>query len=654
MIRRTLIRVCPHASAATATSSSSTSSSSSANTTTSSSTTIVPTSGQTAATSSSDRTTPSLVGTPANLLMKNQSVRVSAFVDSVEPLGFGRVIGRIEEDGPDVFKVRFDAVNTAIPGVTDVNIDVGFKVWVELKDRTSAGIVTKAMGDGTFSVLYDDGRFDSIVGKDKILVCEGRPALFRTERFRQILHWVQEAGVERRHDAEVAAYVLCQGGWRKEKLYLLSEADISNLSHLHRSTRLCLLEMAEWEREAVRQRREIEREDEKENDWRYFSYKYSGVGGTVAAAVGVCSLFFWNSLNYHRNRREYQMGLVIHALTSDRSGTFTSVVHQSGVGRPEEEERLRNAFYTFDISHPRCLVVLGPRGAGKSSLCESVASSVKGLVHLTARVGWSNEDLLRNLAKSMGAVNVDTCGDLLSFILEALRTAAAKNGSIPTILLDLQFGENYVENRKLATLVFSFQRLISTHLRVAATVCEVDDTAVHINPAHLHEFDFHYISEFTHEQALAYLGRRVTEHDAEKAIQALGCNGALLDQMVSNMVRNTDTCDSFIRRMLLEAALEIRAYLREHPDAVEVVRHLSHNPHDRGIGLERYPEYVNDGVPNSVFHVNWQDRAIVINNKLLHTAAVHMFENYDQCGSFPECGESPSTGAAAQEATATT
>eukprot|EP00759_Apiculatamorpha_spiralis_P015261 PhF_6_TR2193/c0_g2_i1/m.3632 len=574
----------------------------------------------------SDRPTPHRVSPPLSLLTAKH-VRVSAFIDGNEPLGFGTVLGSVEEDvsngETDVFRVRFDSTNL---GVT-AHLDLATTVWVLSTDRASSGYIAKVRGDGTYSVLFDDGRFEAIVSRDRIVASEGKSAILQTEKCKNITAWLMEAGVDRRGDAELASLVLCKAGWRKEKLYLLKLEDVALLQHLHRSARACILEVAEWELESVRVARDRLKEKEKEESWSYFIVKYAGVVSATFASFGVCSVFLWNYLNYRRTRRFYQMSLAVDHLTADAKDTLNFRVTQS-IPRPEDEDRFKATLRGHSESNPVSLVMLGSRGNGKSTIVRRVFQERKGVVYVGVRIGWKHDDLTRAVVRALGVESTDTIGDLTTFMMEALRKAAAINGALPTIVYAVRIGDNPQENQDLVNAVFNQQRYLSHDLKIASTISEVDDTRVNTKPSILHELTVFRLGEFTKKQAKERTRGIINESQIHEFEKSIGLSPNMLDQAVALAESSRMTPNDFIEKCLVEAGLTIQSFRQcWKTDSVmfDVLTHLSHSSYQHGVGLSRYPLIANRAdVPNEVFHIDWTERMIKFNSKALHTAAQSM------------------------------
>ena len=324
------------------------------------------------------------------------------------------------------------------------------------------------------------------------------------------------------------------------------------------------------------------------------------------------------------------MDLVIQHCTKPLTGGVVAdtTTHHSHMKRQTEVESLQSAMQSIDSSHPRTLVVLGPRGVGKSSLVRSVLHEKKGNIIVSVRMGWSYDDLSKAIVRAMGVENVEACGDHTTFIYEALRKIRELNGAMPTIVFSLRLGENYVANQELAMTVFNQQRLLSKDLGIASTVSEIDDTRVSINPTLFSELDFHRVGEFTPEEARDLMVQRLSSSDTSYAIRYLGCAPGVLDLMISHVNRKQGTVKSYVDRAILEGAMVIEAYKLQNPETVEVLRHLSRNTFESGVGLARYPSFMmGKGVPNPIFHVDWASRSIVFNNRVLHSAGEKIFSS---------------------------
>ncbi|KNH09544.1 tuzin [Perkinsela sp. CCAP 1560/4] len=582
-------------------------------------------------------------GVPVSLLTKY--ARVSAFVDGSQVLGFGRVIGSLsdidlqdkESKKMNLFCVEFDSVNVG----PHVPLEIATSVWVQSADRASTGIIAKVRNDGTYSVLMDNGNFETVVARDRIVASEGKSPLLNTDRCKNLAEWIVEAGVERRSDAELAALVLCKSGWRREKMYLLREEDVSALQHLKRSTRASILELAEWEMERKRIHRDEEREREKERvSWSYVIVKYAGVVSATFASFGVCSLFFWNYLNYRRSRRHYQMRIAVNNLTNsaphdldkgsmecgastkDRSASIFSTLPDIEIIRriiiplnPQDSK-------SSSIENTRSVVIIGSRGCGKSTIVRHALDNVPGVVYVAVRTGWSHEDLTKAVVRGFGVDNLEACGDLTTFTRETLREVASRNGTTPIIVYSLRIGDNFDENRHLVNVVLNQQRHISHDLKMASTISEIDHTRVHVYPGLYHDMGLHWVRDFSTANAKLFLQGRLSETATDYIISNLGTNVGTLDQTFSDMLWTDENAEIYIARKFIEAEMFLDAHERRFPELRSMIDDMANSDYLEGVPLQQYPHLIDGGeVPNVIFHVNWVNRAVLFNNKILHQAA---------------------------------
>ena len=597
-------------------------------------------------------------GVPVTLLTANY-VRVSAFVDGSKILGFGKVIGPASENGgesggSDVFLVKFDSVNVG----PHVPLEVTTSVWVQSDDRASTGIITKVRNDGTYSVLMDSGVFEDVVARDRIVASEGKNPLLSTDRCKNLAEWAFEAGVERKTDAELAALVLCKNGWRREKMYLLKDEDVAVLQHLHRSTRASILELAEWEMESRRVWREKEREREKERlSWSYFTVKYAGVVSATFASFGVCSVFLWNYLNWRKGRRDYQMELAIARLTSPNvmcAGddtrmeyyleTSTDNVHGRDASETKQDkssDHTREADILRRIVHfpskdgdvliprgvsvmgsPQSVAVIGTRGCGKSTVVRRALRDLPGVVHVAVRIGWSHEDLTKALVRALGVDNLAACGDLTTFTQETLSKVSQKNGIMPIIVYSLRMGDDFLENKRLVNVVLNQQRHISRDLKMASTISEIDHTRVHVYPEMYDDMILRWIQDLTPGDANLLLRPRMNPDDIDILERYLGTNPGTLHQATMDISCSEEGTEKYVERKSIEAQMYLSAFRRRHSELDSLLDRLTDSEYEDGIPLRDYPDLV-DGkeVPNVVFHVNWMQRAIFFNSKLMYCAA---------------------------------
>ena len=583
-------------------------------------------------------------GVPVSLLTKH--ARISAFVDGNQVLGFGRVIGSLsdidlkenESKKMNLFCVEFDSVNVG----PHVPLEIATSVWVQSDDRASTGIIARVRNDGTYSVLMDSGAFEAVVARDRIVASEGKSPLINTDRCKNLAEWVVEAGVERRSDAELAALVLCKSGWRREKMYLLREEDVSALRHLKRSTRASILEMAEWEMERKRIHREEEREREKERvSWNYVIVKYAGVVSATFASFGVCSIFFWNYLNWRRSRRDYQMRIAIQNLTnSPKEDLRSAASHDSMQTSTERGASIFNFLPDIEVirriiiplreadgaspcaENTHSVVIIGSRGCGKSTIVRHALKNVRGVVYVAVRTGWSHEDLTKAVVRAFGVENLDACGDLTTFTHETLRAVAHQNGTTPIIVYSLRIGDDFDENRQLVNVVLNQQRHISHDLKMASTISEIDHTRVHVYPGLYHDMGLHWVRDFSSTNARLFLQGRTTEERMTYFVDYLGTNVGVLDQALSDILWTEEDAEQYVDRKLVEAGMFLDALERRYPALTRMLAHMACEDYDKGVPLNEYPALIDGNeVPNVIFHINWVNRAVLFNSKILHKAA---------------------------------
>ena len=586
-------------------------------------------------------------GVPVSLLTKH--ARVSAFVDGNQVLGFGRVVGSLsdidikdnESKKRQLFCVEFDSVNVG----PHVPLEIATSVWVQSDDRASTGIIARVRNDGTYSVLMDNGTFEAVVARDRIVASEGKSSLIDTDRCKNLAEWIVEAGVERRSDAELAALVLCKSGWRREKMYLLREEDVSALRHLKRSTRASILELAEWEMERKRIHRDEEREREKEKvSWNYVIVKYAGVVSATFASFGVCSIFFWNYLNWRRSRRDYQMNIAIQNLTSHQKDDLRSAAKPPKDGISSANEKGTSIFSLLpdidvirriivplrktdageirsDTTHG--VVIIGSRGCGKSTVVRQALKNVRGVVYVAVRTGWSHEDLTKAVVRAFGVENLDVCGDLTTFTHETLRAVAEKNGTTPIIVYSLRIGDNFIENQQLVNVVLNQQRHISHDLKMASTISEIDHTRVHVYPGLYHDMGLHWTKDFSEANAKLFLQGRTSEANINYFIENLGTNVGVLDQALSDIVWTQEDAERYVDRKFVEAEMFLDVLERKYPSVKSMIDHMAYETYERGVPLNAYPDLIDgEEVPNVIFHINWVNRSVLFNSKILHKAAV--------------------------------
>lgn len=450
-------------------------------------------------------------------------LRISVFADG-DAIGDPIATGRLTKEVADnIYMATFDCMATTAPVV-----EVGNRVVVKLRDREPIGaLVAKVHGNGNYAVLLDNDAFESTVPREAIIHSEGRPKFLSSDRYKDLVEWVREAGVDRRADVESTACILFHRGWRKEKLYLLEAVDVHCLSHLNKSVRMGLLEKAEWELEQFRHIREVNRELMRETQWRYFLTKYSGVFSAIIAVCGVISIFTWNFKNYQKQTRDFQLSTAVHKLSRKVTRKMQSRSASAHlIERPEQVERLLRLVKGMDTDHPRVVLLTGQRGCGKSQLCRAaVAAANRCALFVDVR---EVDDPIRSVVKSLGVGNIDVCGDMLDFISDACLKARERLGFAPIIIFKLSEESNVVKRG-----VYAAALAIACDRRVAHVIIEAEPSSLSCGVTHLPRIDTYYIPEFTRPEAIEYVGRRVDPMALENFMETVGTNPNDLDEFVA-------------------------------------------------------------------------------------------------------------------------
>ncbi|AAZ10930.1 tuzin, putative [Trypanosoma equiperdum] len=432
------------------------------------------------------------------------------------------------------------------------------------------GLVAKVNGNGTFGVLLDDDRFDLAVPREVIMLSEGRSKFISNEKFQEVLEWVKSAGVDRRSDQESTSCILYHRGWRADKLYLLESADVHCLSHLNKSVRMSVLEKSEWERDQHRHRREEIKERMKEKELRYVLTKYSGVFSACVAVLGVMSVFGWNFKNYTKQQRSYQLAIAANTLSQ------RTVRHpiKGTVPREAEEQRVRQILRQQDVTHPRIIVFSGFHGCGKSSLVRSAIRKEKMaavLVDIRA-----NEDPVRSIVKSLGVQNIEACGDLLDFIVDASeRAKKAMNGVSPLFVVKLCEGSSLMR-------VYNELVALACDRRLCHVVIEVPIESLTLAMTALPRLDFHLIPNFSVGEAFRYTNHMIDPLEFLNFVEVAGTNSNDIDELFATVQHGRMSASAYTNQKLVKAMRQLEAAWSKDPSLREAVINLAKFPFEAG------------------------------------------------------------------------
>jgi hypothetical protein len=487
---------------------------------------------------------------------------VSAFVDNPSmsnPVASGSVTARIEGN---VFAVTMSNVT-----VTSPVIEVGSRIVVQGEDGSSAGgLVARVHGNGTFAVLRDDDAFLNNVTRSQLTVVEGTTKFANSEPHAQVVKWIRDAGVARKADAHSAASILFRRGWRANKLYLLESEDVHCLHHLNKSVRMGLLEAADAERDKARYERESKKEQMKEQEWRYFVFKYSTVVGAVTATFGAVSVFTWNWKNWRKAQRPAQVETAAQVWMSKIS------IPQQKITRHRDETRLRAVIRSLDVAHPRIIVLAGNVGTGKTMLTKTAVSANGCPTVFVELRGTDMKDPIRAVAKALGAWNFDVCGDLFSFVEDAAVQVTRISGHVPLIVIKLHDDDTGHVYNDAVTL--------ACDRRVAHIVIEVSSEVAKRTLSRMPRTELFHINEFTADEAREYIGRRVDPVALDEFIEVIGTNSTDLDELIAATThRNVDGFD-FIAAKLFRTISYIKSQTLE---VQQALREAAASPYEVGL-----------------------------------------------------------------------
>ena len=408
-----------------------------------------------------------------------------------------------------------------------------------------------------------------------IVISEGRSRFIHNDSYARVLHWIRNAGVDRRSDQESTATILYHRGWREDKLYLLESDDVHCLSHLNKSVRMCLLERAEWERDHHRQRRELSKERLKEREWRYVVTKYSGVVSAFVAVLGVCSIFTWNFKNWHKQQRSYQLKQATETLRRRCTRPANYRVAR-GV-----EQQLRRAFRNLDLSHPRLMVCIGPLGAGKSSVIRAAAASEElSVVAVDVR---GTDDPLRSLVKALGVVNIEACGDLMDFVAEACRVELEASGHAPLIVFKLRD-----ERTGGLSKVYYEGVALACDRACCHVIVEVNEESMKVSDASLPRCNFFHIPPFDLSEVHCYTDRNIDPFDLSVFADICGTNSTDLDDLVATVVvAKKEEAHTYTRRKMEKAMRHLQLLWAKDPIVKGVLTSIGQRPYEDGLRMRR-------------------------------------------------------------------
>lgn len=509
----------------------------------------------------------------------------------------------------NVYTVMFEEVRN-FPSV-----EIGSKVVVRREDgKRDAGLIARVHGNGYFAVLFDDDKFEKHVARDNLTVIDGRPRFLSNERYKELLNWICEAGVVKRNDAEVTACILYHRGWRAETMYLLEAPDVHCLHYLNKSVRMTVLEQAEWEKERTRALRDLQKEKVKEASWAYRMTKYSGVVSACIACFAAISVFTWNFKNYQRSTRAYQLAIAKQTLI-DRF-IVKNPPQQRVIARPETEASLRTVIDRLDVDHPRLVVISGPKGVGKSTVCARVLSnsSAPG-IRVVIR---PNDDPLRQIIKALKVSNIDACGDLLQFVSEACAQVKRETGKTPYLMLQL--------NEEKISRVYHEAVALACDQRVAHVLLEVDFKGLQ-GCEHLLRVDVYTIKAFTPEEAFEYVGRKIDPLALNDFIELAGTNASDLDELIAASVQRGLEPEKFLTQKLTQTMQLLRAMVKKDDDLKDILRVLSKAPFEEGFSIDRITNAhlekltMPNGTHNRVIYRNPEDDRWYFSSRLLYTCS---------------------------------
>uniref|UniRef100_A0A7S4UDX8 Uncharacterized protein n=1 Tax=Paramoeba aestuarina TaxID=180227 RepID=A0A7S4UDX8_9EUKA len=183
-------------------------------------------------------------------------------------------------------------------------------------------------------------------------------------------------------------------------------------------------------------------------------------------------------------------------------------------------------------------------------------------------------------------------------------------------------GDDFAENKALVNVVLNQQRHISHDLKMASTISEIDHTRVHVYPGLYHDMGLHWVRDLSIANAKLFLHGRIEEKSIDYLVSNLGTNVGTLDQALSDMLWTEEDADIYIARKFIEAEMFLDAHERRCPELRQLIDQLALSDYHNGVPLRNYPNLIDSGeVPNFIFHVNWVNRAVLFNSKILHHAA---------------------------------
>nr|CCC90216.1 unnamed protein product [Trypanosoma congolense IL3000] len=333
---------------------------------------------------------------------------------------------------------------------------------------------------------------------------------------------------------------------------------------------MSVLEKSEWERDQHRQRREEIKERMKEKELRYVLTKYSGVFSACVAVLGVMSVFGWNFKNYTKQQRSYQLALAANTL-SQRSVRDPI---KGTVAREAEEQRVRQILRQQDVSHPRIVVFTGFHGCGKSSLVRSAIRKEKMaavLVDIRA-----NEDPVRSIVKSLGVQNIEACGDLIDFIVDASERAKnAMHGVSPLFVVKLCEGSSLLR-------VYNELVALACDRRLCHIVIEVPLESLTIAMTALPRLDFHMVPNFSISEAFRYTNHMIDPLEFLNFVEIVGTNSNDIDELFATVQHGKLSASAYTNQKLVKAMRQLEAAWAKDPSLREAVINLAKFPFETG------------------------------------------------------------------------
>lgn len=522
-----------------------------------------------------------VIGMPAAAFVDNPSME--------NPIATGKITAKLSAT---TFAVTMENVSAVSPV-----IEVGSRVVVSAENSSAGGLVAKVHPNGTFSILRDDDAFLQNVSRTQLSVVEPSTAIASTD-YAGVVNWIRDAGVARKADAQSAATILFRRGWRQPKLYLLESADVHCLHHLNKSVRMGILESADAERDKARYERDLRKEQLKEEDWRYFVFKYSSVVGALTASFGAISVFTWNWKNWKKAQRPAQV--------ASAAATWCEPQRYQTV-RKRDEARMGRILGDLDIRHPRLLIIASVENAGKALLQATCTTLRIPLVTVELR-GNERADPIRSLVKALGASNLDVCGDLFTFVEEVAGIVATRTGKVPVVLL--KFNEGTPGH------VYDDAVTLACERRVCHVLIDASHEEARRALLRLPRTEIFQVNDLSSDEAKSYVGKRVDPLILEEALESVGTNTGDLDELVAACRLGPWSCESFVANKLQHCLVQVKS---QPPEVLEALKAVSAVPYE--IGLSSAVAGLEDAIQKELLYYHADKDAWVFRSKAMHEAA---------------------------------